>query len=198
MCVHVLHVIPVSDMLRKHGIKGSPISLGGLRVREFVVFLLMLQPSELKSTAIDSWEVICQSIGIASISLPADTSLCSVHYGQVYRTQHETSKACVCCGVKRRHSTSVITFITCPSPILVESYLRETIDFCDTIQEGDQVCYSCYKFLNGKLKSCECMLSDKDIVLALKSKLAEFQKIVTESFNVYTSTESCVSNIMSV
>ena len=47
----MLHVIPVSDMQRKHGIKGSPISLGGLRVREFVVFHLVLQPSELKSTA---------------------------------------------------------------------------------------------------------------------------------------------------
>ena len=135
-----------------------------------------------------TWDVICHSVGIASVSPPVDTSQCSVHYSQVYRSLNVSFKACVCCEVEKRQSTA--TFITCPSPDLVESYLRETIDFCDTIQEGDLVYYSCYKFLNGKLKSGECMLSSQDIILKLEAKLAELKKIVAE-FHC-TSTESCV------
>ena len=80
-----------------------------------------------------SWEVICQCVGVASISPPADTSLCSVHYSQVYRIQHVTFVACVCCGVVRRPTITSAAFITCPSPSVVESYLRETIDFGGTI-----------------------------------------------------------------
>ena len=40
----------------------------------------------------------------------------------------------------RRHkhsATSYVHFVTCPNP---ERYLKSTIDFSDTIQDGDQVC----------------------------------------------------------
>ena len=45
-------------------------------------------------------------------------------------------------------------------PGRVESYLKSS----DTIQDGDQVCYPCYKFFNLKLKFSECMLSNEDVV----------------------------------
>ena len=32
-----------------------------------------------------TWEVICDSIGIASVDSPEDISLCTKHYQQVYR-----------------------------------------------------------------------------------------------------------------
>ena len=64
-----------------------------------------------------SWEDVCKSIGIASVSSPVDCLLCSKHYQQVYRMLNVVSKACVCCGVKRRHehsATSSVHFVTCP------------------------------------------------------------------------------------
>ena len=70
------------------------------------------------------------------------------------------SKACVCCGVKRRHEHSAtlsVNFVTCPDPKRVESYLKSAVGFSDTIQDGDQVCYLCYKFFNKKLKTSECI-----------------------------------------
>ena len=90
-----------------------------------------------------SWDVICSAIGIASISPPVDTSLCSGHYTLVYKMQHITVEACVCCGIKRKHehSNTAVNFRTCPNPSLIESYLWDTVDFDGTIQEGDQVCY---------------------------------------------------------
>ena len=93
------------------------------------------------------------------------------------------SKACVCCRVKRSHKhsvTSSVQFVTCPDPRRVESYLKSTIDFSDTIQDGDQVCFQCYRFFNQKLKSSECMLSNEDVVLALKAKKVQFETITSE------------------
>ena len=94
-----------------------------------------------------SWGDVCNSID------PVNHLLCSKHYQQVYRMLNVVSKACVCCGVKRRHkhsATSSVQFVTCPDPRRVDSYDR------------DQVCYPCYKFFNQKLKSSECMLSNED------------------------------------
>ena len=91
------------------------------------------------------------SIGIENVSSPVNHLLCSKHYQQVYRMLNVVSKACVCCGVKRSHkhsATSSVQFVTCPDRKRVESYLKSTIDFSDTIQDGDQVCYPCYKFFN--------------------------------------------------
>ena len=82
-----------------------------------------------------------------SVSSPVDRLLCSKHYQQVYRMLNVVSKACVCCGVKRRHEHSAtlsVNFVTCPDPKQVESYLRSAVGFSDTIQDGDQVCYLCY------------------------------------------------------
>ena len=75
--------------------------------------------------------------------------------------------------VKRSHkhsAASSIQFVTCPDPRRVESYLKSTIDFSDTIQYGNQVCYPFYRFFNLKLKSSDCMLSNEDVVLALKPR----------------------------
>ena len=93
-------------------------------------------------------------------------------------------------GVKRtyEHSgTSVNKFIACPNLSLVESYLRNTVEFSGTIKDGDQVCY---KFLNEKLKSDECMMSSEDIVSTLKDKQVELERIVDEFQS--TTPESCV------
>ena len=54
-------------------------------------------------------------------------------------------------------------FISCPDTKRVESFLRDTIAFSDSIQCGDQVCYPCYVF-NQMLKSDVCMLASADIV----------------------------------
>ena len=67
------------------------------------------------------------------------------------------SKACVCCGVKRRHEHSAtlsVNFVTCPDPKRVESYLKSAVG---SIQDGDQVCYLCHKLFNKKLKTSECI-----------------------------------------
>ena len=51
------------------------------------------------------------------------------------------------------------------------------------------MCYPSYKFFNLKLKSSECMLSNEDVVLALKAKkvhfetnISEFQYVTSESY----------------
>ena len=132
---------------------------------------------------------MCNSIGIENVSSPVNHLLCSKHYQQVYKMINVVSKVCVCCGVKRRHkhsTTSSVQFVTCPDPRRVESYLKSTLDFSDTIQDGDQVCYPCYKFFNLKLKSSECMLSNEDVVLAKKvhfeTNISEFQYVTSESY----------------
>ena len=40
-----------------------------------------------------TWEVICDSIGIASVDSPEDISLCTKHYQQVYRMLNAKSDA---------------------------------------------------------------------------------------------------------
>ena len=77
-----------------------------------------------------------------------------------------------------------LTFVLAP-------YLRDTVGFDGTVQEGDQVCYPCYKFLNNKLRSSKCMLSSEDIVLKLKSKQLELEEKLSE-FQC-TTPESCVN-----
>ena len=110
-----------------------------------------------------SWEVICDSIGIASVTSPVETFLCNQHYQQVYRLLNAKSEACRTCGVKRRHvhsaTVSTVNFVTCADPKRVESFLKDNIEFSDTIREGDQICYTCYKFINQILNSDVCMLS---------------------------------------
>ena len=58
-------------------------------------------------------------------------------------------------------------FVTSSESNQIESYIRITVDYNDTIQEG---CYQCNKFFNQKLMSNECMLSSEDIVLKFKAK----------------------------
>ena len=76
--------------------------------------------------------------------------------------------------------TVVVVFFTCPNPKRIESYLRDTIEFSASIQDGDLVCYSCYKFFNQMLKSDVCMLASKDIVLELKAKKENLENITHE------------------
>ena len=89
--------------------------------------------------------------------------LCNQHYQQVYRLLNAESEACRTCGVKRRHihsaRVSTINLVTCPDPKWVESFLKDNVEFSDTIREGDQICYTCYKFINQILNSDVCMLS---------------------------------------
>lgn len=61
--------------------------------------------------------------------------LCMQHYQQVYREINSNAVVCAICEVKRRHvhsaSSSAVSFIACPEPKQVESFLRDTIsDFC--------------------------------------------------------------------
>ena len=60
------------------------------------------------------------------------------------------SDACKTCGVLRRHCSRSFS---CPNPKRIESYLRDTIEFSASIQDGDLLCYSCYNFFNQMLKS---------------------------------------------
>ena len=100
---------------------------------------------------------------IASVTSPVETFLCNQHYQQVYRLLNAKSEGCRTCGVKRRHvhsaTVSTINLVTCPDPKWVESFLKDNIEFSDTIREGDQICYTCYKFINQILNSDVCMLS---------------------------------------
>ena len=113
-----------------------------------------------------SWDVICSAIGIASISPPVDTSLCSGHYTLVYKMQHITVEACVCCGIKRKHEhrNTAVNFRTCPNPSLIESYLWDTVDFDGTIQEGDQVCYPYRNCHNVSREKWEHLLPTLDSI----------------------------------
>ena len=130
-----------------------------------------------------TWEVICDSIGIES---PGDISLCTKHYQQVYRMLNAESDGCKSCGVLSRNSNH--NFISCPDHKRVESYLWDTIAFSESIQDGDQICYPCYRFFNQMLKSDVCMLSNEDIVLELRAKnenlVHEFEYITPESSDV--------------
>ena len=86
------------------------------------------------------------------------------------------AKSCACkfCGVLSRNCK--YHFISCPEPKRVESYLWDTITYGETIQNGDQVCYLCYKFFNQMLKLDVCMLSSEDIALELKAKKENLEK----------------------
>lgn len=72
---------------------------------------------------------------------------------------------------------SSYNFISCPDPKRVDSYLRDTIVFNGSIHDGDQICFTCYKFFNQMLKSDVCML---DIVLELRAKKENLEIIVHE------------------
>ena len=78
-----------------------------------------------------------------------------------------------------RHSAtaSTINFFACPDPKWVESFLKDTIE---TIQDGDQICYSCYKFINQILNSDVCMLCSEDILSELKAKQEHLERVVYE------------------
>ena len=54
-------------------------------------------------------------------------------------------------------------FVTSSESNQIESYIRNTVDFSDTIQDG-------YQVFNQTLMSNECMLSSEDIVLKFKAK----------------------------
>ena len=123
-----------------------------------------------------TWEVICDTIGIADIESPVDISLCSQHYQQIYWMLNAKARACESCGVLALNSKC--NFISRPDLKRVESFLRDTISFSDSIQCGDQVCYPCYKFFNQMLKSDVCMLSSEDIVLELKAKKEKLERVV--------------------
>ena len=53
-----------------------------------------------------TWEMICDSLGIASVESPGDISLCTKHYQQVYMMLNVKSDACITCGVLRHNCNS--------------------------------------------------------------------------------------------
>ena len=59
-----------------------------------------------------TWEVICSTIGIATIKSPDNLSLCTRHYQQVYRMLNAKSDACKTCGVLRRHCSRSFFFLS--------------------------------------------------------------------------------------
>ena len=76
-------------------------------------------------------------------------------------------------------SAEIVIVISFLAPILrVESYLRDTIAFDESIEYGDQICYPCYKFFNQMLKSDVWMLSSGDVVLELEAKKETLERIV--------------------
>ena len=79
-----------------------------------------------------------------------------------------------------RAKTQRGSFISCPDPKRIESFLPDTIAFSDSIKDGDQICYPCYKFFEQMLKSDVCMLASEDIVLRLKAKKRKSKKKVIE------------------
>ena len=125
-----------------------------------------------------TWEVICDSIGIASVESPGDISLCTKHYQQVYRMLNEKSNACTTCGVLRRNCNS--NFFCCPDPKRIEPFLREVVSVNVSVVNSDQVCPSCYKFFKRMLASDVCMLSSEDIVSELQAKKKQLERIVDE------------------
>ena len=127
-----------------------------------------------------TWEMICNSLGIGSAEHPGDISLCTKHYQQVYKVFNATSKsdASKSCGVLSRNKKYI--FVSCTDPKRVESFLRDTFAFSESIdiEDGDQVCYPCYKFFNQMFKSDVCMLASEDIIFKLKAKKEHLEKIV--------------------
>ena len=104
--------------------------------------------------------MICEfSIGIASIESPGDISLCTEHYQQVYRMLDARAHACK------------------PDPERVESFLQDTVSFSDSIRSKNMVIII---VINQMLKSDVCMLSSEDIVLKLKAKKENLEKVVHE------------------
>ena len=66
-----------------------------------------------------SWEVLCDCIGIASVTSPEEKFLCKQHYQQVCRLLNAKSEACQTSGVKPQHvhsaTASTINFL----PVLI-------------------------------------------------------------------------------
>ena len=113
-----------------------------------------------------TWDMIRESIGIASIDSPGDISLCTNYYQQVYKMLDVRTHACKSCGAFIRNRK--YNFFTCPDPELnlfsgIPMHLL--IVFNMVIK-----CYPCHKYFNQMLKSDVCMLASEDVILALKAK----------------------------
>ena len=101
-----------------------------------------------------TWEVICDSIGIACIEFLGDVSLCTKHYQQIYRMLNAKPDAYKSCVLSRNCTRN---FISCPEPKKVESYLRDIIAFSENIQYGDQISILVISFsIRCSSQMCAC------------------------------------------
>ncbi len=135
-----------------------------------------------------SWTDICSSIENESIySDSLQKPLCSTHYQLVYRFVNASkvdTMVCKICGNKRRHkygsSASAKEFVLCPNPLFVESFLHNTIGLETHINNGDLLCFNCYKYVNSILNSEECTLSNETILEELNMKEVQYMKLILE------------------
>ena len=79
-----------------------------------------------------TWEELCTCIGVGSIASPTGSHLplCTQHYQLVYcmnNVRESEGIACQQCGVKRKHEKGAArTFLSCPEPTKLESFLKDT------------------------------------------------------------------------
>ena len=69
------------------------------------------------------------------------TALCVEHYGGFYKHLNP-NKRCVTCG---RWLTDTTKIRKCPDPGAIQFFLQQNAEFNGKINNGDHVCYTCYR-----------------------------------------------------
>ena len=78
-----------------------------------------------------------------SIENIEQVQVCSNHYHLLYKRSHESTLPCKTCGCKPKKCQAFNRH--CPSPEIIEKYLRAKQGFSDVIHCDDVICLSCYK-----------------------------------------------------
>ena len=113
-------------------------------------------------------EDILQCLTLKGENIPSEleipASFCKHHYHMVYNTYQPTQLNCqTCCAVSRKQNAR-----PCPDPETIRTYLEETTGYEGTLNDGDKVCFACYKSHLHILKHSQSKSTDADLDEVIK------------------------------
>lgn len=107
-------------------------------------------------------------------------SLCSEHYGALYRKLNPPNNHCKTCN----HLLQPTKARKCPNPSLIQKFLSDNHNFVGTITDNDRVCNTCYKSHLVIIKHATNSVESKDsdlaaLIFQLKSQLPDLLTLKT-------------------
>ena len=90
------------------------------------------------------------------------TALCVEHYGGFYKHLNP-NKRCVTCG---RWLTDTTKIRKCPDPRAIQTFLQQNAEFNGKINNGDYVCYTCYREHCVIIKHLQNTVNSTDVDLS--------------------------------